>query len=115
MNDKVKDNDNAEKNDDIAAPVERLVMQNIHGWEKDAPIRNGDFFYSGKLPGGLETVICVAQITKSPDGKRYASTLLPPWWRDQIGRVRPTIYFGELHEWEGEWSGPEFGLCCAIA
>lgn len=82
-------------------------------WSTTPPTKDGDFFYSGRTPDG-EEVVTIAQIyTDLKTSQRSVVLLLPPYWRGDMSRTLPTLHHGELEKWTGEWSGPEFGLCCA--
>jgi IS4 transposase len=90
-----------------------MPKRNKYTWSKTAPAEDGDFFYSGKLPKSDEEIVCIVQIVTIPRGKRVGTVFLPPYWRGQMDRTEPSVYYGKLKEWDGEWAGPEFGLCTA--
>jgi hypothetical protein len=89
-------------------------MKNFR-WSDIAPKNDGDFFYTGKTPGGEEEIVAIVQIVTSPSGKRYGCLFIPQWWRDGKTRDMPVFYSGEIDKWKGMWSGPEFGLTCVLA
>jgi len=82
-------------------------------WNKNPPQNDGDFYYYGPLPGGGDNIVIIVQITTHPGtGQRLGCFFMPPGWRGNKMIVTPTLHAAELHMWTGEWSGPEFGLCC---
>jgi len=84
-------------------------------WHDEPPKENGDFFYNGPTPDNSEQVLAIVQITTHPDtAKRIASLMLPPGWRGNKARRMSTVHFGTVDEWKGQWSGPEYGLCCMV-
>lgn len=86
-----------------------------HNWRNDPPKENGDFFYYGDLPDGGGPIVAIVQIATNPETeKRTASLLIPSGWRGDQSRRRPTVHFGTLDQWKGQWAGPEYGLCCAV-
>jgi len=83
-------------------------------WGKTPPKENGEFYYSGDLPGGGGPILSIAHIFTHPKtDERMACIFIPPNWHGN-GSTLPTIHYGELYKWAGEWAGPEFGLCCAF-
>ena len=78
-------------------------------WTKEFPKRDGDFFYSGKLPSGKDFVGIVQVITNT-DEQRYACVYIPMNWRGSGEKA--ALVYGRPEDWTGEWSGPEFGLSC---
>ena len=79
--------------------------------QSTTPKNDGDFFYTGNTPAG-ESIVGIVQIITDPKGQRWAVVYIPPYWRGDMERSRPTCHFDKLENWTGEWSGPEFGLCC---
>ena len=80
-------------------------------WRKEFPKHDGDFFYSGKLPSG-KAFVGIVQVSTHPQSGRHACVYLPYGWRGDKAQ-EAEIVFGKPEEWEGEWSGPEYGLSCA--
>ena len=82
-------------------------------WKREKPKHDGDYFYSGPLPGGEQTVVAIVQVYTDPAGNtKRACLYIPPGWRGDKSRKYPYLYLGLLSEWKGEWAGPEYGLCC---
>lgn len=79
-------------------------------WTDEFPKRDGDFFYSGKLPTG-EDFVGIVQISTHPTSDRFACVYIPPGWRGTPER-KPILVFGLPDEWTGQFAGPEFGLSC---
>jgi len=79
--------------------------------QSTTPKNDGDFFYTGNTPAG-ESIVGIVQIITDPKGQRWAVVYIPPYWRGDMERNIPTCHFDKLENWTGEWSGPEFGLCC---
>ena len=84
-----------------------------YSWKKEPPEYNGEYFYSGKLPGEETEILAIINISRNPgDGLRWASIFIPPGWREDETRTLPIIYARPLEEWPGLWAGPEHGLTC---
>jgi hypothetical protein len=83
-------------------------------WKNNCPENDGDFFYSGKTPSG-ESIVGIVQIVTDPEGQRWTVVYIPPYWRGDMKRHLPVCHFDKIEKWTGQWSGPEFGLCCAEA
>jgi len=84
----------------------------IYEWKNEAPKEDGDFFYTGPLPGQKEDVVLIAQVFTEPkSGNRMAVAFIPPGWRGDKKR-QAIMHCGTLDKWKGQWAGPEFGLCC---
>lgn len=81
-------------------------------WRADAPINDGDYYYTGPTPSGKPVVAIVGIVTI--DGKRHAYLYVPPKWRGDE-EERGTLHHGLVAEWTGQWAGPEDGLCCVTA
>lgn len=82
-------------------------------WNEQPPKNDGDFFYFGNTPDGEEIVAIVQVVTNIENGDRLACLFIPSYWHGDVNRTRPTIHSAKLNEWGGQWSGPEYGLCCA--
>jgi len=101
---------------DIAAELafrdrEIEKLKKHHQWSDEFPKRDGDFYYSGKLPNGREFV-GIIQTGTSPDiGERFACVLIPPGWRGNKEQ-KAEVVFGKVEEWTGQFAGPEHGLNC---
>lgn len=85
-----------------------------YDWRAQPPAQDGDFFYSGPVPDGGK-LTAVVQIFTTDTGNRMACIFIPPYWRGDRSRKNPTVHLAPLAQWTGEWSGPEFGLCCVSA
>jgi len=81
-------------------------------WTAKPPARDGDFYYAGKTPEGKEVLAIVGVVTIK--GDRQAYLYIPPEWKGDTSE-KGTLHYGTLEEWEGEWSGPEYGLCCVTS
>jgi hypothetical protein len=80
-------------------------------WQDEPPKEDGDYFYTGKVPDGID-IVGIVQIFASPKhNKRMACIFIPPGWRGDTERKEPTVHFGEIEKWKGQWAGPEGGLC----
>lgn len=89
-------------------------MRGDYEWQDNPPKENGDFFYNGPLPDGGNVITIVQVFTHPENNKRMACTLIPPGWRGDKDRKRPVLHAADLEDWRGQWSGPEYGLCCVV-
>jgi hypothetical protein len=81
-------------------------------WRNEPPEQEGEFFYSGKTPDGKETIVAIVHVVMNEELHALTAFLLiPPYWRGDKNRACAKLHFGTLDEWEGQWAGPEFGLC----
>lgn len=83
-------------------------------WSAAAPREDGEFFYSGKLPSGMNYMGIVHVFTDLNDveKQRVACVFIPPFWRGNKERTTPTVEHAPISKWEGEWAGPDHGLTC---
>lgn len=83
-------------------------------WERTPPDNDGEFFYTGKLPNGMEYVGIVYIVTDLGDSekRRIACVFIPPFWGGDKDRLLPTVVHAPLRDWTGEWAGPRYGLSC---
>jgi len=84
-------------------------------WRSDPPTQDGDFYYSGPLPGSGEEYVGIVSISMHPlNRERYVAAFFPPGWRGDTNRISPEVVFGKLEEWKGQWAGPELGLSTVV-
>ena len=104
------------EDDGDTAEVNRSELTGLlsFDWSENFPENDGDFFFSGKLPTGMDFVGIVQVGTHPNTNERYACVFIPPGWRGNKERA-PFLTFGGPHEWKGQFSGPDFGLSCAAA
>jgi hypothetical protein len=83
-------------------------------WLPDPPKNDGDFYFSGITPSGMDVVAIVQIFSHPTNGRRGAVMFIPPGWRGDNARVMAEVIQGSLEEWRGQWAGPEFGLNCVV-
>lgn len=97
---------------------EAIANLKKHEWNSEFPKEDGDFYYSGKLPSGMEFVGIVQVFTDlsvSEGQNRHACVLIPPFFRGDSSRKTAEFVHGPQSEWMGLWAGPDFGLsCCCV-
>jgi hypothetical protein len=88
------------------------AAMNPYLWRNEPPTREGEFFYNGKTPDRSVDIAAIVHVVMNEELHALTAFLLiPPYWRGDKNRACAKLHFGTLDEWEGQWAGPEFGLC----
>lgn len=95
---------------------DEVLGRECYAWQKDPPVENGVFFYTGPVPsrsGGSSGKVLTAIMHIETD---LRTSTRVGWIFQPTGGEQglPVIFVAPLRDWKGEWAGPDFGLLTVV-